>query len=296
MFSMPRWRVHWLCLLSALLNVHSASASVCSCSQVYREAAILYQLRHPCIVPCYGVLIENAPDSGGRRLTGSLIMELCERSLDELLIDEAPLPLPRSLGIARRIAAGLKYLHTKNQCRVVHGDLKPKNVLLKGPDVKICDFGLSNTIGIGTMASGGTFMRQPAVGSSTGGTLLWMAPEVCEANSKGHNCSIEPPRDIYAFGMILYELLTGDRPFSVMDKPEHQRLSNEMAMMQAIISGARPSMRAWKEEQKKVYGAGLVEGLESLVQSCWAGAPTDRPSATQVLEQITALASSLPKG
>ena len=262
---------------------------------MYREAAILYQLRHPCIVPCYGVLIDNAPDGGGRKLTGSLIMELCERSLDDLLIDEAPLPLPRALSIATRIAAGLKYLHTNVQCHVVHGDLKPKNVLLKGPDVKICDFGLSNTIAVGTMSSGGTIMRQPPVGSSRGGTLLWMAPEICEANFKGHNCAIEPPRDIYAFGMILYELLTGDRPFSVMDNSQHQGLSNEMAMMQAIISGARPSMKAWKQEQVEVHDKELVERLGSLMQSCWAADPADRPSAAQVLEQLTAAASSLPK-
>ena len=145
------------------------------------------------------------------------------------------------------------------------------------------------------MASGGTFMRQPAIGSSRGGTLLWMAPEVCEANAKGHNCHIEPPRDIYAFGMIMYELLTGDKPFSVMDNPQHQGLSNEMALMQAIINGARPSLRALREEHEKVYGVELVGRMESLVQSCWAGTPSERPSATQVLEQLTALASSFPK-
>jgi serine/threonine protein kinase len=177
---------------------------------------------------------------------------------------------------------------------VTHGDLKPKNILLKGSEVKICDFGLSNTISIGTMSSGGTILRQqPTMGSSTGGTLLWMAPEVCEAIAKGHNCDVVPPRDIYAFGHILYELVTGDAPFSVMDQPEHQRLSNEMALRQAIVNGARPSVKAWAKAAEQEHGKELVEKLVSLVQDCWAPRPGDRPTADHVWERLNAVHKQL---
>jgi tetratricopeptide (TPR) repeat protein len=107
------------------------------------------------------------------------------------------LSVPRSLRIASQIAAGLEAAHAAG---VVHGDVKPSNILVAaGDDVKLVDFGLSRILG--EISQSGTAERGPQ------GTPLFMAPEVVTGERPS------PVSDVWSFGVLLYRMLTGRMPF-----------------------------------------------------------------------------------
>jgi tetratricopeptide (TPR) repeat protein len=112
------------------------------------------------------------------------------RDLSTVLRREGKFPIPRALRLARQIAAGMEAAH---EAGVVHRDLKPANIMIGADDLAlIMDFGISASAA--DAASGGMF-----------GTLEYMAPE------QGAGGQVDARADIYAFGLILYEMLTGPR-------------------------------------------------------------------------------------
>lgn len=117
--------------------------------------------------------------------------------LHQLLVREGRLPLKRALSLARQLCAALEAAHGEG---VVHRDLKPQNILLDGTDhVYVSDFGLAKSLEddvTGMTRSGETL-----------GTPRYMAPEQVQSSSVDHRA------DLYALGVILYEMLTGDVPF-----------------------------------------------------------------------------------
>jgi predicted Ser/Thr protein kinase len=156
-----------------------------------REAKVLASLNHPNIAAIYGVE-EHA-----------LIMELVEGQ-----ILTGPLPVETALTFARQITEALDYAHEKG---IIHRDLKPANILIT-PDgqVKILDFGLAK-IADPSASSGDPALSPTVVNvSATGiimGTAAYMAPE----QARGHR--LDKRADIWAFGVVLYEMLTGKRLF-----------------------------------------------------------------------------------
>ena len=159
-----------------------------------REARLLAALNHPNIAAIYG--IEQ----------GALVMELVEGANLR-----GPVPVETAIGYARQIAAGLEAAHEKG---IVHRDLKPANIRVTPEgQIKILDFGLAK--------SGEESGSDPSVGSDeaptasltmthTGvvmGTAAYMSPEQARGEPAGKRA------DIWAFGVILYELLAGRRPF-----------------------------------------------------------------------------------
>ena len=109
------------------------------------------------------------------------------------------LPVSTALPIARQIAAGLKAAHDAG---VIHRDLKPANVLLEGHHAIITDFGIAGSLA-GTTAAGGGTMAGALLG-----TVEYMAPEQASGEKVDHRA------DIYAFGLILYDMLVGRRPWT----------------------------------------------------------------------------------
>ncbi len=167
------------------------------------EAKAASALRHPNIV----VIHDIASDHG----LNFIVMEYVEGSSLQALIGRRGLKLGQALGIAVQIADGLAKAHAAG---IVHRDLKPTNVMLTPAGlVKILDFGLAKLADPGpTAEEGRTMTLTPADKPETEegfvvGTAAYMSPEQAEGGT------IDPRSDIFSFGVLLYEMLTGHRAF-----------------------------------------------------------------------------------
>ena len=166
-----------------------------------REAKLLASLNHPNIAAIYG--LEQAE---GKRF---LALEYVEGETLQGKISRGALPLEEALGVCRQIAEGLEAAHEKG---VIHRDLKPANVMITGEEkVKILDFGLAKALADEIQSPDSSqsptiteAMTQPGV---VLGTAAYMSPE----QAKGR--TVDKRADIWAFGCILYECLTGKKAF-----------------------------------------------------------------------------------
>ena len=171
-------------------------------SRLQREAEVLASLNHPNIAAIFG--IEQAPTFT------ALVLELVEGHTLAYRIAEGRLPLNEALPIARQIAEALEAAHERG---VVHRDLKPANIKLR-PDglIKVLDFGLAKALG--TVSVPGidhsaipTIRAQATHTGMLLGTPAYMPPEQAEGKS------VDKVADIWAFGAVLYEMITGRRAF-----------------------------------------------------------------------------------
>ncbi len=167
------------------------------------EAHAIASLNHPNITTLY--------DVG----TDYLVMELVEGPTLAERIRQGPLPLDEAMGIARQIADALDYAHERG---IVHRDLKPGNIKIR-PDgvVKVLDFGLAK-IGVGQEASRSdespTITAPRTEAGTIVGTVAYMSPEQVKGQA------VDKRADIWAFGCVVYEMLTGTRPHSAETSQE----------------------------------------------------------------------------
>jgi serine/threonine protein kinase/Tol biopolymer transport system component len=172
------------------------------CARFRREAELLATLNHPHVAALYG--LEEAGD-----LT-ALVLELVEGPTLADRLTEGTVPLDEALPLARQIAEALEAAHEKG---IIHRDLKPANIKLR-PDgtVKILDFGLAKSLeptGVPSVLSEPPTVLSPAptLAGVILGTAAYMSPE--QARGKG----VDKRTDIWAFGCVLFEMLTGQKPF-----------------------------------------------------------------------------------
>jgi eukaryotic-like serine/threonine-protein kinase len=166
-----------------------------------REAKSLASLNHSNIASIYGL-----EDSGA---THALVMELVEGPTLADRIRSGPIPIEEALPIAKQIAEGLEYAHERG---IVHRDLKPSNVKVTNDDaVKILDFGLAKTMvaegAFGDATTSPTISQMATQSGMLLGTAAYMSPE--QARGK----LVDRRADIWAFGCVLYEMLTGKMVF-----------------------------------------------------------------------------------
>ena len=205
------WRAHHTALrrddaLKVLPDAFAADPD--RLARFRREAQVLASLNHPNIAHVYGL-----EQSAGVQ---ALVMELVEGPTLADRIAQGPIPVDEALPIARQIAEALEAAHEQG---IIHRDLKPANIKLR-PDgtVKVLDFGLAKalepTSPRGIDATGSPTITSPALMTGLGvllGTAAYMSPE--QARGK----AVDKRSDIWAFGCVLYEMLTGRRTFDGED-------------------------------------------------------------------------------
>ena len=176
------------------------------------EARMLAALNDPHIAAIYGIEDLGPATEQGRAATG-LVLELIDGETLADRLARGALPIVEGIGIAKQIAAGLEAAHDKG---IIHRDLKPSNIgLTKGGMVKLLDFGvakLSVTFETGAVEH----LSTPRSGNGPlFGTVPYMSPE----QARGQD--VDKRTDIWAFGCVLFEMLTRQRPFDG-DTPSDQ--------------------------------------------------------------------------
>jgi serine/threonine-protein kinase len=214
---------------------------------VHREARAAARLSHPHVATVHDYAEAVSPDG---RVRPFVVMELLDGESLAARLTWGPLPWPEAAAIGAATAEALAAAHEQG---VVHRDVTPGNVMLTSSGVKVVDFGISAIIGEPDEdATGVTF-----------GTPAYVAPERLDG------LPAQTATDVYALGVLLYEMVTGSRPH-----PAAQW--EELATVRANEPAALPP--------------GIPDGFATLVWHCLAEAPGDRPTASAAVGLLRGLA------
>ncbi|XP_069503532.1 serine/threonine-protein kinase A-Raf isoform X2 [Ambystoma mexicanum] len=223
------------------------------------EMQVLRKTRHVNILLFMGFMTKP---------TFAIITQWCEGSslYHHLHVNETRFDMFQLIDVARQTAQGMDYLHAKN---IIHRDLKSNNIFLhEGLTVKIGDFGLAT---VKTRWSGSMQVEQPS------GSILWMAPEVIRMQDSN---PYSFQSDCYAYGVVLYELMTGMLPYSNINNRD-----------QIIFMVGRGYL---KPDQTKVSN-NCPKAMRRLLVNCLKFKREERPLFPQILVSIEILQRALPK-
>ena len=203
-------------------------------SRFQREARMLASLNHPNVATIYG--LEHS-DS-----LHYLVMEnVPGKSLDRLISPKG-LPLAEAISYATQVASALAAAHSAG---IAHRDIKPANMIVTPEsNVKVLDFGLAKLMGHG--AEGETLTQESALTEVGGvvGTVAYMSPEQASGRPLDHRT------DIFSFGVVLYEMLVGHRPFQGKSQVE---------TMHAIINDPAPPLAGQPPELEEILAKALAK-------------------------------------
>jgi len=228
-----------------------------------REARAISSLNHPHICALYDIGRENSMEF--------LVMEHLEGETLEARLHNGPLPLADALRIAIQIAGALDAAHRKG---VIHRDLKPGNVMLTSAGAKLLDFGLAKIAEAPAPTGSNTSLPTVAQTITTEGAILgtfqYMAPEQME----GKEC--DPRSDIFSFGALLYEMITGRKAFTG---------PSQASLITALMSADPPPVSAAQPMASPA--------LDRLIGKCLAKSPDERwQSARDLLSELQWIAEA----
>uniref|UniRef100_A0A674MCA9 Protein kinase domain-containing protein n=1 Tax=Takifugu rubripes TaxID=31033 RepID=A0A674MCA9_TAKRU len=224
--------------------------------KIENEAEILSVLSHRNIIQFYGAVVE-APNYGivtEYASGGSLYDYLSSAESERMDMGQI---MTWALCV---LAAGMHYLHSEAPVKVIHRDLKSRNVVVTADKVlKICDFGASKFLTHTTHMS-------------LVGTFPWMAPEVIQSLPVSETC------DTFSFGVVLWEMLTSEIPFKGLE-------------------GLQVAWLVVEKNERLTIPSGCPASFAELMRSCWASEPKDRPMFKQILATLESMSndSQLPQ-
>ena len=228
-----------------------------SAERFAREIRLAAGMQEPHIVP---VLAAGVTDAGLPYYT----MPFVEGESLRARLDRALLPLGESVDILRDVARALSYAHDRG---IVHRDIKPENVLLSSGTAVVTDFGIAKALQLSRTGAPGATLTQ--LGTSIG-TPAYMAPEQAAGDDVDHRA------DLYAWGVMAYELLAGAHPFAGKSSAQ-QLIAAHIAETPPLLGALVPNAPA----------------LAALVMRCLAKDPAARPaSARAVLDALPAVSGS----
>ncbi|XP_033824970.1 raf-1 proto-oncogene, serine/threonine kinase a isoform X2 [Periophthalmus magnuspinnatus] len=228
--------------------------------QAFRnEVAVLRKTRHVNILLFMGYMTKD---------NLAIVTQWCEGSslYKHIHVLETNFQMIPRIDIARQTAQGMDYLHAKN---IIHRDMKSNNIFLHdGLTVKIGDFGLAT---VKTRWSGSHQVEQPS------GSILWMAPEVIRMQD---NNPYSFQSDVYSYGIVLFELMTGELPYS--------QIANRDQII-FMVGGGYLS-----PDLSKLFKS-CPKAMKRLVADCIKKSKDERPLFPQILSSIELLQHALPK-
>ncbi len=239
-------------------------------SRLIQEARAASALNHPHIVTIYDI------DRDPQRGSDFIAMEYVEGEPLMQRLARGRLPLEEALGIAVQIASGLAAAHAAG---IVHRDIKPANVMLTGSGAaKILDFGLAKVTHAPAAGPDGSTAPTLTHGPETQkgvvvGTPAYMSPEQAMGNA------VDARTDVFAFGLLLYEMLTGRRAFGG---------DSQAQVMAAILRDSPPSVRSLRPE--------VGDDVERVLVRCLQKDPSGRyTNAAALLEDLRACEERLAR-
>ncbi|XP_068453277.1 raf-1 proto-oncogene, serine/threonine kinase a isoform X1 [Clinocottus analis] len=228
--------------------------------QAFRnEVAVLRKTRHVNILLFMGYMTKD---------NLAIVTQWCEGSslYKHIHVLETNFKIIQLIDIARQTAQGMDYLHAKN---IIHRDMKSNNIFLhEGLTVKIGDFGLAT---VKARWSGSHQVEQPS------GSILWMAPEVIRMQD---NNPYSFQSDVYSYGIVLFEIMTGELPYSLIATRD-----------QIIFMVGRGYL---SPDLSKLY-KNCPKAMKRLVVDCIKKSKDERPLFPQILSTIELLQHALPK-
>jgi tetratricopeptide (TPR) repeat protein len=225
----------------AVKLVNDTKLSTAGRAQLLYEAQVAAQLNHPNIITVF--------DAGEADGTPFVVMELIEGAS---LHEHRPTDLATTVAIARQVCAALQHAHAHG---IVHRDLKPENIFLTlTGTAKLMDFGLARPVAARLTQEGALV-----------GTVFYVAPEQALGEAVG------PRADLYALGILLYELTTGRLPFTADDPLA--------VISQHLYAPVIPP---------RAHNAAIPPALEALIVRLMSKRPEDRPASAHEVEQVLA--------
>jgi serine/threonine protein kinase/Flp pilus assembly protein TadD len=242
--------------LVALKVLHPELAMSIGTDRFAREIRFAARLQHPHILPVHDS--GELPGTGGRPALLWFSMPYIDgESLRERLARDRQLPLPEAVRIAREVADALNYAHKQG---LIHRDIKPENILLSGGHALVADFGVARALASGT--GEGTALTGTGLAI---GTPAYMSPEQATGDQ-----SVDHRADLYSLGVVLYEMLAGEPPFSGP--------SAQVILARVLTENARP-LRSVRP--------GVPPVVEQIVSGAIARSPADRyPSMAEFLTEL----------